>query len=168
MYFLALSQCTQALGNVEHWLDKAELLAQTKNFDIDVLLTARLAVDMQPLTYQIQSACDYVKGGAARLAGLIPPKHEDNEKTLADVRARIRKTVEFAKSVTQDQYAGADERTVAMMWAGGRTLKGPDYLLQMTIPNTYFHLSMAYAILRHHGVDVGKLDFLGHINWLPS
>jgi len=84
------------------------------------------------------------------------------------VRARIRKTVAFAESVTEAQYAGAAERKVSLSWAPGKVLGGEDYLLQMTIPNVYFHIVMAYAILRHNGVDIGKMDFLGPIHWIEA
>jgi hypothetical protein len=159
-------QCTQSLKNVETWLDKAEQYAAAKSFDVNMLMAKRLAPDMQPFVYQIQSACDYVKAAAAWLSGQTPPKHEDNERTFDEIRARIRKTATFAESMTAAQYAGADARKVSMSWAPGKVLGGEDYLVQMTIPNTYFHIAMAYAILRHEGVDVGKKDFLGPVNWI--
>jgi hypothetical protein len=168
MYYHAISQCTQALRNLETWLDKAEQHAAAKKFDVGVLMTGRLAPDMKPFIYQVQSACDYVKAAAAWLSGQMPPKHEDNEQTIDEVRARIRKTVAFAESVTEAQHAGAAERKVSLSWAPGKILGGEDYLLQMTIPNVYFHIAMAYAILRHNGVDIGKIDFLGPINWIDA
>jgi len=168
MYYQVISQCTQTLKNLEAWLDKAERHAVAKKFDVDVLMAGRLAPDMKPFIYQVQSACDYVKAAAAWLSGQTPPKHEDNEQTIDEVRARIRKTVAFAESVTEAQYAGAAERKVSLSWAPGKVLGGEDYLLQMTIPNVYFHIAMAYAILRHNGVDIGKMDFLGPINWIDA
>jgi hypothetical protein len=167
MYFQAMAQCAQALRNLEIWLDKAEQYAGERHFDIGVLMTSRLAPDMKPLIYQVQSACDYVKAGAAWLSGQKRPKHEDTEQTIDDLRARIRKTVTFVESVTEAQYADAAEQRVSLSFApAGTVLVGPDYLLQMTIPSVYFHLAMAYAVLRHNGVDVGKMDFLGPINWV--
>jgi uncharacterized protein len=166
MYYQAISQCTQMLRNLESWLDKAEEHAGVKTFDVGVLMTDRLAPDMKPFTYQVQSACDYVKAAAAWLSGQTPPKHEDTERTIDDVRARVRKTVAFTESVTEAQYTGAAERKVSLSWAPGKVLGGEDYLLQMTIPNVYFHIAMAYAILRHNGVDIGKMDFLGPIHWI--
>lgn len=168
MYYQSISQCTQMLKNLETWLDKAEEYARAKTFDVGVLMTGRLAPDMQPFIYQVQSACDYVKAEAAWLSGQTPPKHEDNEQTIDEVRGRIRKTVAFAESVTEAQYAGAAERRVSLSWAPGKVLGGEDYLLQMAIPNVYFHLVMAYAILRHNGVDIGKMDFLGPIRWIAA
>jgi len=131
-------------------------------------MTGRLAPDMKDFIYQVQSACDYVKAGAAWLSGQTPPKHEDDEQTIDELRARIRKTVAFAESVNEARYAGASERRVKLSWAPGKIIGGEDYLLQMTIPNTFFHIAMAYAILRHNGVDVGKMDFLSPINLVDA
>jgi hypothetical protein len=166
MYFQAINQLTRNLKALEGWLDKAAQSAAAKKFDIDVLLNGRLAPDMKPLVYQVQSACDYIKGGAAWLSGQKPPRHEDSEKTIDEVRARIRKTVVFVESVGEAQYVGAGDRKVHLSFAPeGKVLSGDDYLLQMVVPNAYFHLAMAYAVLRFNGVDVGKMDFLGSINW---
>jgi uncharacterized protein len=168
MYHQVISQCVQSLQNLEGCLDKAERYAALKKFDAGVLLNSRLAPDMQPFTYQVQSACDYVKAAAAWLSGQAPPRHEDNERTIDELRARIRKTVAFAKGVTKAQYAGAEQRKVKLSWAPGKVIGGEDYLLQMTIPNTYFHIAMAFAILRHNGVDIGKMDFLGPIHLVDA
>ena len=161
MYFQLVSQCITGLKRLSHQLDKAEELAKAKKFDVKVLLDSRLAPDMKAFTYQVQSACDYVKAAAGWLSGQRPPKHQDDEITLAEIRERIRKTVEFAESITEDQYAGAQDRQVKLSWEPGKVIFGTDYLVQITLPNVYFHLAMAYAILRHNGVDIGKMDFLG-------
>ena len=167
MYYHAILQCTQALRNLEAWLDRAEQHAAAKKFDVAVLMIGRLAPDMKPFVYQVQSACDYAKAAAAWLSGQTPPRHEDNEQTMDELRARIRKTVAFAESVQEPQYVGAADRKVSLSFAPlGKVLGGESYLLQMTIPNVYFHVAMAYAILRHNGVDIGKMDFLGPINWI--
>ncbi|HEX3869686.1 MAG TPA: DUF1993 domain-containing protein, partial [Pirellulales bacterium] len=168
VYYQVVSQCTQSLKNIEVLLDKAEQFAAAKRFDAGVLLNGRLAPDMKPLIYQVQSACDYVKAAAAWLSGQTPPKHEDNERTVEELRARIRKTVDFAESVSKAQYEGVKDRKVALSWAPGKVIGGEDYLLQMTIPNVYFHIAMAYAMLRADGVDVGKMDFLGAINFVDA
>jgi hypothetical protein len=168
MYYQVVSQCTQSLKSIEAWLDKAEQFAAAKKFDVGVLLNGRLAPDMKPLTYQVQSACDYVKAAAAWLSGKTPPKHEDNEQTVEELRARIRKTVAFAESVAEAKYKGAEGRKVSFSWAPGKVIGGEDYLLQMTVPNVYFHIAMAYAVLRQGGVDVGKMDFLGPINLVDA
>jgi uncharacterized protein len=168
MYYQVISQCVQNLKNLETCLDKAKQYSAAKKFDEAVLMTSRLAPDMEPFIYQVQSACDYVKAVAAWLSGQVPPEHEDNEQTIDDVRHRIRKTVAFAETVKEAQYAGASERKVKLSWAPGKVIGGEDYLLQMTIPNTFFHIAMAYAILRHNGVEVGKMDFLGPINFVVA
>ena len=168
MYYQVISQCTQSLKNLETCLDKSEQHAAAKKFDVGVLMTSRLAPDMQHFIYQVQSACDYVKAAAAWLSGQTTPKHEDNEQTIDELRDRIRKTGAFAESVSEAQYAGASERKVKLSWAPSKVIGGADYLLQMTIPNTFFHIARAYAILRHNGVDVGKMDFLGPINLVDA
>ena len=163
-----VTQCVETLKTLEAWFDKAERHAAVKGFDASVLLASRLAPDMFDFIYQVQSTCDYVKGAAAWLSGQTPPRHPDDEKTLGELRARIRKTVAFVDTVTAAQYSGASERKVRLSWAPGKVLSGPDYLLQITLPNVFFHASMAYAILRHNGVDVGKMDFLGAIRFVDE
>ena len=167
MHFQIVSQCVRSLKAFEACLDKAEKHAAAKKIDSGVLLNWRLAPDMYPVIYQVQSACDYVKAAAAWLSGQTPPKHEDNEQTISELRARILKTIDFASSVTEDRYANAGERKVSLSWApSGKVIRGNDYLLQVTIPNVYFHIAMAYAIFRNAGVDVGKMDFLGSMNFV--
>jgi hypothetical protein len=169
MFYQAIAQCTQALRNLETWLDKAEQHAALKKYDVAVLMTSRLAPDQYHFIQQVQSACDYVKFAAARLSGQTPPKQEDTEQTIDELRERIRKTIEFAKSVKEAQYDGASERKVGVTWAPPcKVIRGADYLLQLTIPNTYFHVTTAYAILRHNGVDVGKMDFLRPLNLVDA
>jgi len=165
MYYPIVLQCTQGLKNIEAWLDQAEHHASAKQFDVGVLMTSRLAPDMKDFVYQVQSACDYVKGAAAWLSGQTPPRHADTEMTVDELRARIRKTVTFAESVSEARYNGAADREVS--W-GGKIVGGDDYLLQISLPNIYFHLTTAYAILRHNGVDIGKKDFLGPIRWVDA
>ena len=169
MYFLAISQFAQALRNLEGWLDKAEHYAIVKKFDVQVLMISRLAPDMGAFVYQVQSACDYVKGAAAWLSGQKAPRHEDNEHTINEVRARLRKTIAFVESLQEAQYANAAEQKIVVSWGpSGSVLQAQDYLLQVAIPNVYFHIMAAYAILRHNGVDVGKMDFLGPIDWMMA
>jgi uncharacterized protein len=168
MYYQIVEQCNAALKNCAVWLDKAEDHAAAKNFDIGVLMTSRLAPDMKDFIYQVQSACDYVKAAAAWLSGQTPPRHEDTEKTIDDVRARIRKTVAFVESVSEAEYAGASDRKVRLSWGQGKLLGGEHYLLQVAVPDILFHLSMAYAILRHNGIDIGKMDFLGPLHWVDA
>ena len=165
MYAPIVLQCTQGLKNIEAWLDQAEQRASAKHFDVGVLMTSRLAPDMRDFVYQVQSACDYVKAAAAWLSGQTPPRHADTEQTVDELRARIRKTVAFAESVSEGQYDGAAD--IKVSW-GGKIIGGHDYLLQVSIPNIYFHLTTAYAILRHNGVDIGKKEFLGPIRWVAA
>jgi hypothetical protein len=169
MYYEVIAQCAQNLESLEACLDKAEQYAAARKFDIGILMTGRLAPDMHDFIYQVQSACDYVKAAAAWLSGQTPPRHEDTEKTIDELRSRIRKTVAFVQSVKKSDFAGASERKVKLSWAPpGTVIGGEDYLLQVAIPNIYFHITTAYAILRHNGVDIGKKDFLGPINFVAA
>ena len=144
MHHQEISQCTQSLENLETCLDKAAKYAAAKKFDVGVLLTSRLAPDMQPFTYQVQSACDYVS--KARLRGFGArrrSRHEDTEQTIDELRARIRKTVAFAGERRRGAVMpGASERKVKLSWAPGKVIGGDDHLLQwMTVPNTFFHIA---------------------------
>jgi uncharacterized protein len=168
MYHPLIKQMIENLKVVDRWLDKAEAHAASKKFDVQILLDDRLAPDMQPLIYQIQSACDYIKAAAGWLADEKPPRHEDNETTIGEVRARIAKTVAFAEGFVEAQYAGAASRKIALPWKPGKVLGGDDYLVQIIIPNVYFHLTTAYAIPRHNGVAIGKQDFLGHVRFVDA
>jgi hypothetical protein len=150
----------KTLDNLEKWIDKAEETAKSRGFDVDVLAQSRLAPDQYGLVQQVQSACDQAKYAAAYLGGVTPPSHPDTEKTTAELRERIRTATAFVASVKESAYAGADERKVAPNWLGGRWLTGADYLACMAVPNFYFHATMAYAILRHNGVPLGKMDFI--------
>jgi hypothetical protein len=166
MYYDVASQCALSLKNIETWLDKAEQFAAAKQSDVRVLLNGRLA--RKPFIYQVQSACDYVKAAAAWLSGQTPPIHEDNEETVAELHARIQKTVDFVQTVSEAEYQGAKDRKVSFSWAAGKVIGGDDYLLQIAVPNVYFHIAMAYAVLRNGGVEVGKMDFLGPINLIDA
>jgi hypothetical protein len=169
MYYQAVLQYTQVLRNIDSWLDKAEQYAASKKFDVGVLLNSRLAPDMGNFIYQVQSACDYIKGAAAWLSDQAPPRHEDNETTIDALRARIRKTIVFMESVQETRFSGAAEQKIRVSWGpAGTIVGGQDYLLQVSIPNVYFHVMAAYAILRHNGVTLGKMDFLGPINWVEA
>lgn len=148
--------------NMLTWLDKAEAHAQAKKFEPAVFLTARLAPDMLPFARQIQIASDSCKFGVARLAGIEPPKYEDNEQNFADLRERIRKTIAFMEGIPAAQIDGSEERDIVVPRRDGSiTLKGEFYLKHFVMPNFYFHVTTTYALLRHWGVDLGKRDFLG-------
>lgn len=145
-------------------LDKAAAAAAAKKIDASVLLNWRLAPDMFALVRQVQASCDQAKNGSARLAGVEPPKFEDNETTIDELKARIGKTVAFLKSLdTKAIDASADREITFPLGPNKGQMKGGDYLNHFVLPNFYFHLTAAYAIARHCGVDVGKRDFLGAI-----
>lgn len=158
-----LVQMTKMLKNLDKWLDKAVEHATAKSFDPAVLLTSRLAPDMFTLTQQIQGACDGVKYLAARLSGTEPPKHPDTETTLEQIRARIQTVLKYAEGFKAEQFEGADKRLVTMAFLPGKGMNGADWRREMNIPNTYFHLAMAYAILRHNGAPIGKIEYIGSL-----
>ena len=168
MYYALVSQCIDNFKMMDGWLDRAHEYAAAKRFDVNVLAAGRLAPDMQPFSYQVQSASDYLKAAAGWLTGQQPPKYDDDEETMEQLRARIRKTVAFAESVPEAAYAHANARYLSLPWKPGKVIAAADYVKQITIPNVYFHLAMAYAILRHQGVDIGKMDFLGQPNFIDS
>ena len=149
------------LKNLEQWMGKAEAHAKAKSFETDVLAQSRLAPDAYEFIRQVQAACDQAKYAAAYLGGKQPPSHPDTEKTFADLRARIEKCLAFVESVQAKDLAGAEDRKVAPAWLGGKWLRGDDYLANVALPNFFFHATMAYAILRHNGVPLGKMDFVG-------
>ena len=132
---------------------------------MSVLLDARLAPDMFPLSKQIQIVCDNAKMSVARLTGISAPVFEDNEKSFDEFVNRINKTMAYLEGIKPENFTGYDKRTAEFPWLPGSYLEGKDYLVNYALPNFYFHLSMAYAILRFNGVDLGKVDFLGELNW---
>jgi uncharacterized protein len=164
LHTLVVEQVTHTLTQLLVILDKGVAHAEAKKFDPTVLANARLAPDMLPLTRQIQIVSDTAKFGVARLTGLEAPKWEDNEKTIDELKARIRKTLDFVQSVPASAFEGGEDRDVKIV-VPNRTLemKGLTYLRGWLLPNFFFHTSIAYAILRHNGVDVGKRDFLGDL-----
>jgi uncharacterized protein len=164
LYQASVPQLKKMLNNLDKWLDAAVAHAAKKSFEPAVLLTARLAPDQYSLTRQIQACCDGAKFTAARLAGKEAPKHPDTETTLEELRARIRSTLEFLDTVTEADFAGAKERVITLPFMPGKALTAADYLNEMALPNFYFHLTTAFAILRHNGVDVGKTAFIGSLN----
>jgi hypothetical protein len=146
-------------------LDKAEAYAEAKKIDPAVLLNTRLYPDMFTLGRQVQSACDQAKNGGARLAGVDPPTLGDEEKTIADLRTRIAKTAAFLQTLDLAAIDGGAERQLTIPFGPGRKghMRGVDYLTYFALPNFYFHITTAYDILRHSGVEIGKADYLGKI-----
>ena len=162
MHSASVPVFVRLLGNLLNWLDKAEAHAVAKKFDAGVYLGTRLAPDMLPFTKQIQIACDGAKFGVARLAGVEAPKFDDTEASIDELRERIRKTISFVQSVSAAQIDGTEDKDVVIPRRdGSMTLKGEAYLTTFAMPNFYFHITTAYALLRHNGVELGKMDFLG-------
>ena len=151
-----------ALSNLLHCLKKAEANAAARKFDPNVFVTMRLAPDMLPFAAQIRIACDAAKNGTARLAGIEAPKFEDNETTFAELQARIAKTLDWLATVPAASIDGREEADITFPVGRDktRTMKGEAYLKHWSIPNLFFHVTTAYALLRHNGVDLGKTDFL--------
>jgi uncharacterized protein len=163
MYQASIPVFIRMLGNLSAILDKAAAHAEAKKIDPSVFINARLAPDMFPLSRQVQIAADMVKGCAARLAGVEVPSYEDNETTFAELQARIAKTLAFLQSVTAEQIDGSEERKINLKF-GSREVHflGQAYLLDFVYPNFHFHLTTTYAILRHNGVEIGKMDYIGN------
>lgn len=163
MYFTTIHQMTKMLDNLGRCLEKGAAHAKARSFDPAVLLNARLAPDQFHLTRQVQAACDAAKFAAARLAGRDPPRHEDREQTVDELRARVADTAAYLRTFTADDFASAGDRVVPLGWLPGKGLLGRDYLTELAAPNFYFHVTTAYSILRHNGVDLGKADFIGSL-----
>ncbi|WNV06020.1 DUF1993 domain-containing protein [Candidatus Methylospira mobilis] len=163
MYPASIPVFVRMLGNLSAILDKAAAHAEAKKIDPSVFINARLAPDMYPLSRQVQIATDLVKGCAARLAGIEVPGYEDNETTFPELQARIGKTVAFIQSVTAAQIDDSEERGISLKFGTREAhFLGQAYLLDFVLPNLYFHITIAYAILRHNGVELGKMDYVGN------
>ncbi|MDO8899748.1 MAG: DUF1993 domain-containing protein [Phenylobacterium sp.] len=161
LYDAAIPTYVQMLRNLAALLDKAEAHAKAKGQPLSDLLEARLAPDMHSLIGQIQLATDAAKGGAARLAGVTPPVMPDTETTYEDLKARVAKTLAFVETITPDQVSDDLERIIELpLPKGAMTFTAKDFVLTFSIPNFLFHVSMAYALLRHTGAPIGKLDYL--------
>ncbi len=154
----------QFLAGLDAILHKAEAYVQAKKLDPDALLKARLFPDMFTFTRQVQLATDFAKGAGARLAGIEVPSYPDEEKSFEELHARIRKVTDFLRTLPKEQFADAANRTVTLK-VGGREMnfKGSDYLNQFVLPNFYFHLTTAYDLLRHNGVELGKMDYMARV-----
>ncbi|MGC3965015.1 MAG: DUF1993 domain-containing protein [Rhodocyclaceae bacterium] len=162
MYEAFVPSATRALRNLTHVLEKIAAHAAERSIEQTVFLNSRLYPDMLPLSAQVQIATDMVKGGAARLAGLEPPRYEDNETTIEELIARIAKTIAYLETFEPAQIDGSEERDIVLkMRRGDLHFKGIEYVRSFVLPNMYFHATTAYAIGRHNGVVLGKMDFLG-------
>jgi hypothetical protein len=162
--YATVVQCKKMLTNLDHWIGKAEATAKAKSFDPNLFVTFRLAPDQYPFVRQVQSACDSAKAGAARLTGKEPPKHPDTETTIEELHARLRTVIAYLETFKAEEFAQSDARPIDLPFMEGKAILGHDYVTELMLPNFYFHLTTAYAILRHNGVDVGKMDFIGSMN----
>lgn len=164
MYHAMLQQMKKQLGQLDKWLDAAAAYAATRSFDPNLYVTFRLAPDQFPFVRQVQSTCDTAKLSVARLTGQDAPKHPDTETTLDELHARIRSVIAYLDGFSAKDLAGAGERVISQPRWEGKTMTGADYFLEHAVPNFYFHLAHAYAILRHNGVPIGKRDYLGSLS----
>lgn len=163
MYAASIPVLRQMLNSLHDILDTAETHADDNKIDANALLQARLFPDMFPLTRQVQLACDFAKGISARLAGEEIPVHEDTERSFVELRTRIAKTLAFIEGIKPAQVNGSEERAIVILRGTPleKTLNGQSYLLHYGMPQFFFHVTTAYAILRHNGVEIGKRDFIG-------
>ena len=163
LFDLTVVQFDKMLANLSALLDKGAAFAESKKIDMAVLLNARLAPDQFNLIRQVQIACDTAKLGAARLSGKADsaPVHPDTETTLAELQARIGAVREYLASFSPADFEGVEQRQISQARWEGKYLTGPEFAVQHALPNLYFHITTAYSILRHNGVEVGKKDYLG-------
>ncbi len=164
LVYASVLESKKMLNNLESWLEKGVAHAKAKPFDPNVLLGMRLAPDQYTLVRQVQSSCDNAKFLAARLSGKEAPKHPDTEQTVDEIRARIHTCVSHLDTYKASDFDGAETRVVVLPFLEGKVISGSDYLMEMALPNFFFHLTTAYAILRHSGVPLGKFDYLGSMN----
>lgn len=165
MYQVTVPTFTRILTSMDAILGKAAAYAQAKKIDDSVLVNARLYPDMLPLSSQVQIASDFARGTCARLAGMETPPFEDNETTLAALRTRIERSLEYVRTFKPEQIDGSETREIVRPLRGEpKKFTGQNYLVQFALPNFYFHATTTYAILRHNGVEVGKSDFIGSLD----
>jgi hypothetical protein len=168
MYLETFAEFRKLLANIEHWLDAAVAHGKAKSFEANTLLQSRLAPDQFPLIRQIQVACDTAKIGASLLTGKDAPKHDDNEVTVDDVRARLKSVISNLSTYTAADFAKSSTQTISRPRWEGKTMTGINFFTEHVVPNFYFHVATAYAILRHNGVSIGKKDYLGELTMSPA
>jgi len=164
MFFQIFGQMKKQLGQIDGWFDAAEAHAKARSFDTSVLVASRLSPDQFAFARQVQIACDTAKLGASRLTGKEAPSNADTEKTLDELRARVRSTIAFLDGLSAADFEGAAARVITQPRWEGKVMSGADYFVEHVVPNFYFHLSHVYALLRHNGVNVGKRDYLGALS----
>ncbi len=167
MVYDFVPQFSKMLTNLSAILDKVQAFADSKKFESSNLLTSRLAPDQFNFTRQVQVSCDMAKAYVAKLTSKEAPKHEDKETTIAELQHRIQQTVQFLNTVKAEDFKGWETRQVLNPRREGKFLPGNEFAMQQAIPNFYFHMTTAYSILRNNGMDVGKKDFLGELNYRP-
>lgn len=165
MYYQHINQFINVLTSLQNILDKAAKYAEEKKFSVDVLLSSRLYPDQFHLLKQIQVACDMVKLGASRLSGKEAPIHDDSEKNLEELKSRVNSVIEYLSSFNENDFSEADNKRIELRLRQGFYLTSSEYLIQFVIPNFYFHVTTAYAILRNNGLEIGKMDFLGKVDF---
>lgn len=163
MHYAMFGQWKKMLGQLDKWLGTAATFATEKKFDPNLFLTFRLAPDQFPFVRQVQAACDTAKVAAARLSGKEAPVHEDNEQTIADLQTRVRAVIAYLDGFGEKDFAEAASKSITQPRWEGRVMTGTAYFLEHAMPNFFFHLTHAYAILRHNGVPIGKRDYLGQL-----
>jgi hypothetical protein len=162
MYQASVPPITRSLNNLAAVLEKAAAHAEARKIEPGVLVESRLFPDMLPLAKQVQIASDISKGGTSRLAQVEPPAFEDNEKTIPELIARLKKTVAYLETLKPEQIDGSEDRTVTWKTrTSEKSMQGLPYLFNHVLPNVFFHVTTAYNILRHNGIELGKQDFLG-------
>jgi hypothetical protein len=167
LYPLVL-EMKKMLGQMNRWIDKAEAHAASKDYDPNTLLQARLAPDMFPLVRQFQNACDTAKFAAAFTTGKEPPSHPDTEQTFAEVRARISSVIDYLGTYSEADFENVESREVKRPRWEGKSMRASDYFLEQALPNFFFHVTTAYALLRHNGVELGKRDYIGQLSFRRS
>ncbi len=161
LYEITILQFSKMLKNLSVLLEKGASHAETKKVDVEILLNARLALDQFHLIKQVQIACDTAKLGVSRLTGKEAPKHDDQEKTLPELQERIQSVLSYLGTFTEKDFSEAIDRRISQPRWEGKYLTGKEFAIQHAIPNFYFHITTAYSILRHNGVDIGKKNYLG-------
>lgn len=164
MYLASVPPMTRTLTSLRSIVEKAAFHAEARKIDPSVLINARLYPDMFPFSKQVQIATDNAKGSVSRLAGVEPPKYEDNENTFTELAVRLDRTIEYLKTFKAEQIDGSEDRVITLkLHHDTLTFKGMSYLIDYVLPTVYFHVVTAYAILRHNGIEIGKQDYLGSI-----
>ena len=164
MYYAIFSQMKKQLAQLDKWLDTAAADAKARAFDPNVFITLRLAPDQFAFARQVQTACDTAKAAASRLTGKEAPTHPDTEQTLEELHTRVRSVIAYLDTLSAKDFEGAAGRVVTQPRWEGKVMNGADYFVEHALPNFFFHLTHAFAILRHNGVNIGKRDYLGTLS----